>query len=113
MKTEHTPTPYSLSGIPNDNHLMAKARKGGRKTVAIFVRSPETSVEEFHATKEFIVLACNHRAQLVSALNDELEAIQVWIRAAGIPDDVFDGLEISRDKIRCILSQIEKESSCK
>ena len=52
----------------------------------------------------------NNHAQLVAALEDELEAIRVWQSQSGyewrVPSGMREGLAISADKIQSVLSRV-------
>lgn len=70
--------------------------------VTLIVRTNAKTVEDVRAKVE---TAVNCHASLLEACKGELEALEIWIRAANIPDDVFDGMQISRDKLRTAITK--------
>lgn len=102
MKTDnkHTPTPYSISGIPGDNHIMARWR-GGKITVAIAIGHPEITTEEFEANKAFIVAACNSHAELVEALT----LAQATIERLTVRHGPFSSTDGTLDAIKAALQK--------
>lgn len=116
MKTEieHTPTPYSISGITGDAYIMAKVN-GERQNVAIVVGWPGRSPEEFDATKRFIVQACNNhdrlsdeRDRLVEALRSislDLEQLDQQSDLRPAHQSTLTGL---REQARAALAELER-----
>jgi hypothetical protein len=98
-RAAHTPLPWRVGGHPGDSsgtswrQILADTQPYGPAFVG-------TALE---ADARLIARAVNAHAQLVAALEDELEAIRVWQSARGIPAEVRNGLQISTEKIRTAL----------
>lgn len=61
--------------------------------------APSTEAERV-ANAAFIVRAVNSHHELVTALKDELDALELWSSGTTCKADVQLGIQISRDKIR-------------
>lgn len=67
MKNQHTPGPYSTSGIPGDNHVMARVPgRAGKVTVAIVPGWPGIAPEEHDANMALFQAA----PELLAALDE-------------------------------------------
>ena len=105
MKTQHTPGPYSISGIPGDHHIMARSRRvnGAEKiTLAIVTGHPSLNDGEFYANQ-----------RLFRAAPDLLEACRA-VKAAfknctpyEMEQNGYDGAEEALDKIDAAIAATE------
>lgn len=43
-------------------------------------------------------------AELLEAAKDELAALEIWLRGQ-VEDDIFDGMQISRDKLKAAIAK--------
>lgn len=81
MKTTHTDGPYSISGIPGDNHVMARVQgHEGKVTVAIVPGWPGITQEEHEANMA-----------LFKSAPDLLAALQRIVATLENGDDISSG----------------------
>lgn len=105
---EHTPLPWHVAHDEIDgDEIVAENGLSIAMVYGTYKRlNPHNDSAICHANAQLIVTAVNNHAQLVAALEDELEAISVWQSARGVPADIRDGLQISTEKIRAVLSRV-------
>ena len=77
--TKHTPLPWKIHSVTDKHHIQIRAKKAGTE----FECSPavlggwDTSAEENEANAQFITRACNSHYELLEALINLVDIVEV------------------------------------